>query len=264
MAHPIESRRVIVLRKTKLGESDLILRCLGQDGSLVEAVAKGARKPTSSFASRLELYSCADVLLAQGRGLAIVKEARLVEGNAALRSSFERSVAAAPAAELLTRVAQPDLEHPRLFDLTCAAFERMARAEGPAVLALVAAHLVKAMAMVGFQPSFSACSRCGAPVDLDAAPSCVPFSFLEGGVVCPSCRGRVETTVQATETLRWVRYLLSARLDEVAGVGIGAGAAAGALRFDQAWIKVHADCRLKSLEFLFASGLQAVSGEALV
>ncbi len=43
--------RGLVLRKTKLGESDLIVELLNDEGCLVRAVAKGARKPKSSFAS---------------------------------------------------------------------------------------------------------------------------------------------------------------------------------------------------------------------
>ena len=83
MARPTYTARVIVVRKTKLGESDLILTLLAEDGSQLRAVAKGARKPKSSFASRLELFSVADVLCAKGRSLDVVSEARLVEGNAA-------------------------------------------------------------------------------------------------------------------------------------------------------------------------------------
>ena len=106
MAQSTYNARVLVLRKTKLGESDLILSLLAQDGSQIRAVAKGARKPTSQFSSRLELYSQADVLLAQGRSLDIVKEARLVAGNAALRESMELAACAAPIVELLDRITQ--------------------------------------------------------------------------------------------------------------------------------------------------------------
>ena len=91
MARPTYTARVIVVRKTKLGESDLILSLLTEDGSQLRAVAKGARKPKSSFASRLELFSVADILCAKGRSLDVVSEARLVEGNAALRNDIERA-----------------------------------------------------------------------------------------------------------------------------------------------------------------------------
>ena len=81
MSQPTYGARGIVLRKTKLGEGDLVVTLLSEDGSQLRAVAKGARKPTSPFASRLELYSVADALLARGRSLDIVKEARLVEAK---------------------------------------------------------------------------------------------------------------------------------------------------------------------------------------
>ncbi|MFQ9180415.1 MAG: DNA repair protein RecO [Eggerthella lenta] len=81
VSQPTYDARAIVLRKTKLGESDLILALLAEDGSQIRAVAKGARKPASSFAARLELYSVVDLLVARGRSLDIVKEARLVESN---------------------------------------------------------------------------------------------------------------------------------------------------------------------------------------
>ena len=68
----------LVLRKTKLKESDLIVTLLAEDGSLVRAVAHGARKPQSPFASRLEPCAVVDVLLARGRSLDVAKEARFV------------------------------------------------------------------------------------------------------------------------------------------------------------------------------------------
>ena len=56
MAADTYSLQALVLRKTKLGETDLIVTLLAQDGRQVRAVAKGARKPNSSFASRLEIF----------------------------------------------------------------------------------------------------------------------------------------------------------------------------------------------------------------
>ena len=82
MGERTRNDRVVVLRKTKLGESDLILTLLSSDGSQIRAVAKGARKPKSPFSTRLELHAVSDVLIAQGRSLDIVKEARLTRASA--------------------------------------------------------------------------------------------------------------------------------------------------------------------------------------
>ena len=75
-AYPL---RALVLRKTKLGETDLILTLLSEDGRQVRAVAKGLRKPGSRFGGRLEPYSVVDLLLHTGRSLEVVTEARTVE-----------------------------------------------------------------------------------------------------------------------------------------------------------------------------------------
>src|SRR5699024_5843846 len=113
--------RALVLRKTKLGESDLIVTLLAEDGSQLRAVAKGARKPASPFAARLELYSVVDLLCSEGRNLDIVKEARIVASHERLRRDLEHAACAAPIAELLDRMTQAGLETPRLFALTEAA-----------------------------------------------------------------------------------------------------------------------------------------------
>ena len=48
--------KVLVLDKTKLKETDLILTMLDERGRQVRAVAKGARKPGGRLAARCELF----------------------------------------------------------------------------------------------------------------------------------------------------------------------------------------------------------------
>ena len=91
MASPTYTTRALVLRKTKLGETDLVVTLLAQDGSQVRAVAKGARKPANVFSARLELYSVVDVLCSKGRSLDVVSEARLVASNERVRLDLEHA-----------------------------------------------------------------------------------------------------------------------------------------------------------------------------
>ncbi|MEI3230765.1 MAG: DNA repair protein RecO [Gordonibacter pamelaeae] len=180
MASATYTARAIVLRKTKLGESDLIVTLLAQDGSQVRAVAKGARKPSSPFAARLELYSSVDLLCSEGRSLDIVKEARIASSNERLRRDLEHAACAAPMAELLDRVTQEGLANPRLFALTEAALDALDGALAPQAPAVCAAHLLKALAFSGLRPSLSSCAVCGAdvPGGADAGTWCP----------CPSAR----------------------------------------------------------------------------
>ncbi len=246
--------RVVVLRKTKLGESDLILTMLAEDGSQLRAVAKGARKPQSPFSSRLELYSIADVMNAEGRNLDIVKEARLVEGNDALRGDMAKTSAASCMAELLERISQADLETPHLFDLTQVALASLCDADDAAVLYITAAHLLKALAFAGLRPSLDSCVLCSRTVDIDGERS-VRFSFLEGGIVCDECMPATSSpcaTVQA-DVLAWARALLLSTFADIVqmpGIPESRDAICEVLRLCQQWIGVHVGSNLKSLRLL--------------
>ena len=164
MARPTYRARVLVIRKTKLGETDLILTMLAEDGSQLRAVAKGARKPSGAFASRLELFCEADVLLVRGKSLDIVKEARLICGNAQVRESLERASAASVMVELLDRATQPDLPSLKLFPMTHAALAALAAANVAHAPAICAAHLLKTFAFAGVRPTLAECSLCGEPL----------------------------------------------------------------------------------------------------
>lgn len=247
----------IVLKKTKLGEKDLIITVLDQDGSLVQCVAKGARKPGGSFASRLELFSVVDVMLAKGRSLDVVCEARLVDAMTISGFDLERTACASPIAELLCAIAQQDLEQPRLFDMARSAFLHLADASysAPALLAIASAALWKIMAQSGFRPSFSRCAICSKPVDLTAESQSVALSMSEGGTACGNCLRPADAVLCDANIVRWCEALISLRFDDVAVSGMDVDTAFATLRLVRQWVRVHTGRTLKSLDFLFVSGL---------
>ena len=74
-AVPYYRDEAIVLRTQKLGEADRIITLLTRSHGRVRAVAKGVRRTTSRFGSRLEPFSHVDVQLAEGRSLDVVTQA---------------------------------------------------------------------------------------------------------------------------------------------------------------------------------------------
>lgn len=255
MASATYKARVIVLRKTKLGESDLIVTMLVEDGSQIRVVAKGARKPSSSFATRLELYSVAEVLCSKGRSLDVVTEARLVASNERIRFDMEHAACAAPMVELLDRVTQDGLESPRLFALTQAALACLNTASATQAPALCAAHLLKALALSGLRPSLTSCVGCGCNVALERSDQVVFVSYREGGVVCTSCRSQVEAIAVSASILSWCKILLGSTFAEISQRDIDLSSSFAVLRFCQQWTREHVGVNLKSLNFLFTCGL---------
>ena len=253
-ASPSYSLRALVLRRTKLGESDLILTLLSEDGSQKRAVAKGARRPKSSFAARTEPFCVIDALCATGRSLDILKEARLVAAHDALRCNLEASAAAAPVAELLARMSQRDLANPRLFQSAMRVLDAMDGADDSHRAALSAAELLKILAFSGLRPSLEVCVGCGEPVALVEGAR-IPFSAAGGGVLCESCRGLDESVLVDAGTLCWAQYFLTTPFDAIAEGPVDLTGTFAVLHLVQDLVRAHIGSSLKSLEFLFTCGL---------
>ncbi len=215
----------------------MILTCLAENGEQVRLVAKGARKPKSSFSPRLELFSCAHVLAARGKSLDIVKEARLLCDNKNIRVSLERSAAASVLCELLARGSCVQVGVAHLFPMTCAALKCLGGCEISQVNTLCAAACLKAFSYLGFQPQFRQCVICGrdvagvdaggvnvsgadaSSVDVAGASSSsssssvasrnsFAISYTDGGVVCQSCFTKCNCVRVSQATLKQARFLL--------------------------------------------------------
>ena len=237
--------RAIVLDKTKLGESDLILELLAENGSLVRAVAKGARKPGSRLAARCELFCTVDALMARGRSLDIVSEAKLIAAPISGSASLERVSAASAAAEVLRLSSFEDSEDAFLFPFASKTLDSIAAARDASHLdLLVAACAFKALAHTGYRPDLSGCVLCGDErADL--------FSASAGGFLCASCAKSVAgaTAVSPSEA-GWLRALMALRFDELLAADIDAPTAAFLLALAHTWAATHLDARLRAFEFL--------------
>jgi DNA repair protein RecO (recombination protein O) len=164
MPREAESATILVLRKTKLGETDLIITGFSDEGRQVRAVAKGARRPGSRTGVHLELYSVARVLLHKGRSLDIVTEAEGLSGNERCRGDLLHSAAAAVVVELLDKVSMDGDTEPRLFPLALEALRCVGTVPDEGVALIAAATVLKTASQLGFRPSLRECVCCGAPL----------------------------------------------------------------------------------------------------
>ena len=64
-----------MLRTHKLGEADRIITLLTRQHGRVRAVAKGVRRTSSRWGSRLEPFTHVDLQLAEGRSLDVITQA---------------------------------------------------------------------------------------------------------------------------------------------------------------------------------------------
>ncbi len=240
--------RAVVLGRTKLGETDLILTLLCEGGAEARAVAKGARKPGGRLAARVELFCETDFLLAHGRSLDVVSEASLIEPHARLRGDYERVSAASAVAETARLTCFDGAEDGFLYPVCSRALTACEQAADQAHLDLVvAAYVMKVLAHGGWRPELDRCCACG-----DEATTF--FSAAAGGVLCESCAREVAGAEPlGAGQLAWLRALIACTFDELLAAEVDPETAVFLLGSSHVWAATHLDARLRALEFMLSA-----------
>jgi DNA repair protein RecO (recombination protein O) len=200
---PLYRDEAIVLRTHKLGEADRIITLLTREQGLVRAVAKGVRRTTSRWGSRLEPFTHVDLQLAEGRSLDVITQAETRAAYAAqLGLDYDCYTAGTVMLETAQQVVLEEREPAvQQFGLLLGGLRAMASGERRPGHVLDA-YLLRALAIAGYAPSFTDCAHCGRPG---------PHRWFNpgmGGVLCATCRVPGSAT-PAAETLALLGALLS-------------------------------------------------------
>jgi len=115
----LQHDRAILVRKNRLTESSMVIHWVTRGNGRVSTVAKGALRPGSPFAGRLDLFYEAEISFAPSRRseLHALREVQLLHPFEARGLDYARLALAAYFAELAERASQPAHPMPELFDL---------------------------------------------------------------------------------------------------------------------------------------------------
>ena len=174
--------RGVVLRTIRLGEADRIVTLMTEHHGKVRAVAKGVRRTTSKFGSRLEPLSHVALLGWQGRSdLDIINQVEAIDTFRVVREDLDRMSAGLSMLEVVDQVGQERHANPALYEMVVRAISALAERGSPMV---VPAFFWKVLALEGSAPMLDCCVSCGRDDDAEL----VAFDFVEGGVLCRACR----------------------------------------------------------------------------
>jgi DNA repair protein RecO (recombination protein O) len=232
----------IVLRTQKLGEADRIVGLLTRSHGRVRAVAKGVRRTSSRFGSRLEPFMHIDVQFATGRNLDVVTQVETLEPwGTRITDDYARYTSGTAILETAERLTAEEREPAvQQFHLLSGALRSLADAEHDPGLVLDA-YLLRGLSIAGFAPNFVDCARCGAdgPHPL--------FSVQAGGVVCGSCRPR-GSVAPTPQTVTLLAALVSG--DWVAADASDRSARRAASGITAAFLQWHLERGLRSLHLV--------------
>lgn len=178
---PTYRDEAVVLRTHQLGEADRIISLFTRTHGKVRAVARGVRRSSSKFGSRLEPFGHVDLQLAVGRGaLDVVAQVETLHPPL-LGNDYQRFTAAEVLVEaadkLVTEDRSPAVPQYRLLLGALLAL----RDENRNPTQVVDAYLLRGMAIAGYAVVLAECAGCG-------KPEVGWFSAAGGGAVCANCR----------------------------------------------------------------------------
>ena len=195
--------QAVVIRTQKLGEADRIITMLTREHGRIRGVAKGVRRTKSKFGARLEPSSHIDVQLFVGKTFDTVTQVEAIENfGDELSRDYRRWTISSAILETAERFTSQERE-PALQEYQLVVGGLRALAENRHDPSLILdAFLLRSLAIGGYAPSMTMCSRCEKP-----GPHRY-FSLMGGGSVCSDCRPSASAT-PAPETLELMSALIS-------------------------------------------------------
>jgi DNA repair protein RecO (recombination protein O) len=143
----------IVLRYHPYSESTLIIRWLTLEHGRLDTIARGARRPKSPFRGKIDLFYFAEFTFARSHrsDLHSLRELRLRDTFATLRSDLARLHYASYASALVTQTTEPSLPIPEIFNLFATFLGHLAQHSPTPILSL--AFELKLLTTLGLQPT---------------------------------------------------------------------------------------------------------------
>ena len=163
----------------QLGEADRIVTLMTEAHGRVRGVAKGIRRTTSKFGSRLEPTTHVSLQLYLGKELDTITQAETVAHFNNIRDDLHRFGRANVMLETVDQVSPEKEPNPALYRMLAGALAELDREDAPLVLA---GFLLKLLSLEGFQPQLEACVACGSESNL------VAFDVDDGGLRCVNDR----------------------------------------------------------------------------
>lgn len=115
----VQRAHAISIRQTRLSDTSLIVHWFTEEAGLVKTVAKGARRPKSPFAGKLDLFFDAEIIFQHAKKgeLHTLKEVSILQWREGLRQSYTVTLLAAYCCQLVEAVVEPEHPEPTIHHL---------------------------------------------------------------------------------------------------------------------------------------------------
>ena len=188
MTQPRTYRAVgLTLRKSPVGEADLISSLYTREHGKLDVLARGARRLTSKLMGHFEPLTLIRLSIARGRALDIVAEAEVVNAFPDVKVDYASVARGLHVAELIDGFSASSTANPQVLDLAIQTLEAIGKqssaCDDPALDLPLRYFDLQVLQLSGFLPELYQCVECGEELE----PERHRFAAGAGGTLCPNC-----------------------------------------------------------------------------
>lgn len=196
----------ICIRAVDYSETSQIVTFFTRDTGKISAIAKGSKRPKSTFDGPIEILSHGRIVFADSNKekLATLTEFQQQPTLLKLRHNLFAFYCCLFAAELLNGLTHDYDPHPELFEnflrfLQNANEQQDARDERRGVFALLILFQLSLLKEIGLQPILSQCVNCKTKYEMRDTRSEVYFSSSANGLICRDCESSFPDKIRLTK-----------------------------------------------------------------
>ena len=235
----------LTLKKSPMGEADLLVTLFTRDQGKVRAVAKGARRSTSRLVGHLEPLTQVQLSVAHGRSLDYISQAQVIGNFISLKSDLTAVSNGFYVAELVDGFGQESSPNQPLYRLALETLQCMDQhLDSQWPLRYFELHLLR---VSGFMPELYRCVECRKTL----TPDQHRLSPAVGGTLCPDCRPEgVHVRSLSLRALKVLRLLDRGQLPEIVSMKLDSPLAAELESLTGGAVKYWLEREIRSKSFV--------------
>jgi DNA repair protein RecO (recombination protein O) len=213
---PYYKTEAIVIKSQPFLEADKLITLFTKNHGKIRAIAKSARKTSSKFGARLEIFTYLDCFIAQGRNLDIISQVETKESFYRLREDEEKIKAGAYLLKLVDKSTTEGIHNEPIFELLLRSLKLLKIGVPESTVKKI--FEIKLMEIEGFFPRLTNCTVCKGRLN---PKEVIGFSETNEGLVCPQCIAKGKRTFRISlQTIKSLNYLKKASWDTLEKINI--------------------------------------------
>jgi len=242
----------VLLKKTELRETSLILDFFTEESGKIKGVLKGVRSPEPQFGALFELFTLDRIVFYEkkNKDIFIVSQCELIDFFPALRGDLEKLGYASYFVELIEYAVGSGERNVAIFNLLVDSLKALCKPGSAKRITRV--FEIKLIKELGFMPRLKECTNCGKTGFSGKAR----FSIKGGGILCGECsQSDLYSRSVLAGTLNFIEHVSGASMERVSRIKVSKDVGIELERMMSDFLDFHIGRRFKSLTFMREVGV---------